>query len=111
REIVQAGQARRVAAEMPGRLVADVADADRVELVQHAHRSARVPPGVGERGEARHLPLVHRAALTRAVPRLARRPSHVLHPCPGPFPAVDTAGGSRHLYAPFACLAPGSWSL
>ena len=54
-QAVEAVELLGVAAETRGRLVADVAEPHRIELVQRRHLAARVPPLGGERGETRDL--------------------------------------------------------
>ena len=52
----------RIAAEMPAGRVADIGQPDRIELVQHRHLAARVPPLAGEPRE-RDRPRRHRWSL------------------------------------------------
>jgi hypothetical protein len=48
----------RIAAEMLGRAVADIGKPHRIEFVQGRHRPPRVPPVVGQPGEAGEFLLV-----------------------------------------------------
>ena len=43
-ETLQAVELFRIAAKMRSRLIADIAQPDRIELVQGGHRPARIPP-------------------------------------------------------------------
>ena len=61
-EALQGQHARRVAAEAGTDRVADIADANRVVLVQRLELAARVPPFRRDGAEAGDLPGIHRAA-------------------------------------------------
>ena len=51
----EAAEARRLAAEMLGRKIADISQPDRIEFVQGRHRPTRVPPLAGQAREAGNL--------------------------------------------------------
>ena len=59
-EALQGQHARRVAAEAGADRVADIADANRVVLVQRLELAARVPPFRRDGAEAGDLPGIHR---------------------------------------------------
>ena len=51
-QAAEAGWARGVAAEPPAGRVADIGEANRIEIVQDRHFAVRVPPLAGQPGKA-----------------------------------------------------------
>ncbi len=89
-----------VAPELPAGRLLDVAEPHRVELVQHAHLAARVPPGRGQRREARDLVGVDGRPAGRGVTCVAfdrSSPSRLQPTSP-----------RRYVYAPFRAGASPS---
>jgi hypothetical protein len=95
---VEAFAAFGVAGELPAGGVADIGEAGRIELVQHAHAAARIPPVGGQRGEPRHLAVVDRRARSHGW----------RHRVSWRAPAVRSCGGGAASVGIYASLRAGA---
>ena len=66
-QTLEAAELLGIAAEPRRRLVPDVTEPHRIELVQRRHLAARIPPLAGQRGKAFDLGLVHRGCFATHV--------------------------------------------